>query len=559
MTFLPIVDRELRIAARRPATYRLRFGVALAVMLLGFVVLVIAPSSTPAHRLSWNIFVTEGVVALLFCLFSGVFLTADCLSIEKREGTLGLLFLTDLNGFDVVLGKLAATSLHCIYALLAALPMLGLPLLVGGVSGGEFTRLILVVLTTLFISLSTGLCVSALGQDARRTMLLTLGILVLLAGVFPALGTLAEAISNKGTAATQWFLWSPVYTLIISFDSTYRTASGLFWKSVSIHWLLCLSLFALAAILLPRTWQQRGSLSKQGTGSGGRSLRRFQPRRERMLNPVGWYFERDRVARVVAWWIIGPAGILWLGFFIGSLIPSAGARPQEFFAISIYVGFAVHQLFKLVVAIEASRQMCEDRRNGAIELMLVSPLPHQMIVTAQWKALRRNLWKPMMIALLINVLFIVSFIFPNPLHLNKQDRMTFLVVFVTGIILLILDFHALAWVGMWAGARGARHHRAVLAALGRIMLPPWIGILCFILIGVAGRGISDSTGRALIVLWLLFGVGVSFILGVTAKGQLLRDFRRLINGDVPRGARASGSPFPVPLPASSSVPAESAT
>ena len=29
MTFLPIVERELRVAARRPATYWLRLGVAL--------------------------------------------------------------------------------------------------------------------------------------------------------------------------------------------------------------------------------------------------------------------------------------------------------------------------------------------------------------------------------------------------------------------------------------------------------------------------------------------------------------------------------------------------
>ena len=42
------------------------------------------------------------------CLLAGVLLTADCLSEEKREGTLGLLFLTDLKGYDVVLGKFMA-------------------------------------------------------------------------------------------------------------------------------------------------------------------------------------------------------------------------------------------------------------------------------------------------------------------------------------------------------------------------------------------------------------------------------------------------------------------
>ena len=76
-------------------------------------------------------------LAFLGCLFSGVFLTADSLSGEKREGTLGLLFLTDLKGYDVVFGKLIATSLNGFYALLAIFPVLALPLVMGGVTFWE--------------------------------------------------------------------------------------------------------------------------------------------------------------------------------------------------------------------------------------------------------------------------------------------------------------------------------------------------------------------------------------------------------------------------------------
>ena len=36
---------------------------------------------------------------------AGLVLTADCISQERREGTLGLLFLTDLRGPDVALGN----------------------------------------------------------------------------------------------------------------------------------------------------------------------------------------------------------------------------------------------------------------------------------------------------------------------------------------------------------------------------------------------------------------------------------------------------------------------
>ena len=117
-----------------------------------------------------NLLIALAVLAFGFALLSGVFLTADCLSAERREGTLGLLFLTDLTPLDVALGKLAATSLHACYALLAAFPVLALPLLLGGVTGAEFARVLLVLAVTLFLSLAAGLCVSAVNRETRNAM-----------------------------------------------------------------------------------------------------------------------------------------------------------------------------------------------------------------------------------------------------------------------------------------------------------------------------------------------------------------------------------------------------
>src|SRR5206468_835512 len=74
-----------------------------------------------------QVFAALAYLALAYSLFAGAALTADCLSSEKREETLGFLFLTDLKGYDVVLGKLVATSLRSIYGLLATFPILSLP------------------------------------------------------------------------------------------------------------------------------------------------------------------------------------------------------------------------------------------------------------------------------------------------------------------------------------------------------------------------------------------------------------------------------------------------
>src|SRR5947209_10317361 len=123
MTLLPIVARELRVTARRRSIYRVRLAVALTAMFLAGIILVVNLGA-PQHQLGRQVFEGLSVLSIIYCLFSGRISTADCLSEEKREGTLGLLFLTDLKGYDVVLGKLAATSVSAFYGLLAMLPVL---------------------------------------------------------------------------------------------------------------------------------------------------------------------------------------------------------------------------------------------------------------------------------------------------------------------------------------------------------------------------------------------------------------------------------------------------
>src|SRR3954468_10998109 len=177
MIFLPIVDRELRVRARLKSTFR--FRIAGALVSVGIVVFLLVTTSaftnpgamgkTMFNILSWLIFP--------WCLFEGTRNTADCLSEEKRGGTLGLLFLTDLTAYDVVLGKLVATSLNSFYGLLGVLPALAVPFLLGGVTAGEFWRLVLVLVATLFFSLTTGIVVSSVARKERTAWSSTLGII----------------------------------------------------------------------------------------------------------------------------------------------------------------------------------------------------------------------------------------------------------------------------------------------------------------------------------------------------------------------------------------------
>ena len=196
MTLLPIVARELRVAARRHSTYSTRLVIALTgiAICVFFYSLNLRASARLLGRYTF-----EGLSGLAFgyCLFAGRRWTADCLSEEKREGTLGLLFLTDLKGYDVVLGKLAATSLNAFYGLFAIFPVLALPLLMGGVTNGEFWRMVLVLVNLFLFSLAVGVLASSLSRIARQAMALNFLLFLLLAVSLPACAGLIAYFSSS--------------------------------------------------------------------------------------------------------------------------------------------------------------------------------------------------------------------------------------------------------------------------------------------------------------------------------------------------------------------------
>jgi 4-amino-4-deoxy-L-arabinose transferase-like glycosyltransferase len=114
--------------------------------------------------------------------------------------------------------------------------------------------------------------------------------------------------------------------------------------------------------------------------------------------------------------------------------------------------------------------------SGALELLLVTPLSIKQILAGQ----RRALWRHFRVTL-----FIILLLFPVLIwHMNRQSPNDPVdgVIFVGNMVVLLADFHALGWVGMWAGLR-TRHHRAVLVTLLQIMVVPW---LLYFVLGVAG-------------------------------------------------------------------------
>src|SRR5712671_554439 len=263
MRFLPIFDRELRVAARRRGTYGLRLLAAAAAFGVTLWLVLFPPQGQPPTVLGKTLFTALSIMAFAYSLLIGPFITADCISSEKREGTLGLLFLTDLRGFDVVLGKWAATSLAAFYGLVAVLPALAIPLLIGGVTPGEYGRTALAVVNAILFSLTAGMFVSALSRDQTKSILGSLILVLTLSGLLPGLmvllfkGFLGRGIDGYPPVA----LASPVYAGQFAGESAFRSNPKLFWMSLGAFHGASWLFVVLAILMVVRVWRREPASS----------------------------------------------------------------------------------------------------------------------------------------------------------------------------------------------------------------------------------------------------------------------------------------------------------
>jgi len=526
MRFLPIVERELRAASRRRGTYWNRALAALSAILV-FAGTVWFEGRVAPKELGKDVFYVLSGLFLLSSLAAGIRYTADCLSEEKREGTLGLLFLTDLKSYDVVLGKLAATSLDAFYGLIAIIPVLAIPLLLGGVSIEEFRRMTLVLANTLFFSLALGILVSAMSRDARKAMAGTLLLILLINGVLPGLGGWLAFRQASNSVNTAFLLPSVGYAYWLAFDPQYRVYIEEFrWSVLATHGLAWLSL-ALAGVAARRSWQDRpaGAWTArwrqrwQRWSYGNRAERVAFRARLLNISPCFWLGGRHRLKPMLVWAFLGLSGCFWAW--------GAFKWRDDWLHEATYVitAFLLHIALKLWVTSEACQRLGPDHRSGALELVLSTPLTVAEILRGQMLTLKRQFLWPVLVVLGLDLVFMVA----GARRLSSANENGWVWFCVAQMVLLVADVFTLCWLGMWIGLTSRRPNRATGATVARVLVLPCAvssGLLFILgLTRVWHRVIEENAGLFLLGLWFGVGILVDVYFGVRARLRLLRDLR----------------------------------
>jgi len=221
----PIVDKELRVMARRKRSYLVRF-VYLVVMLLFVAVpwaqMMRGGSSNTAWRISqmsqigitltliltWMQFLSAQLLAVVFL--------SSAISDEIYHKTLGVLMTTPITGFQIVFGKLVSRLLSLMILIGLSLPVLGLISLLGGVPWGYVISSFCITLTAALFTGTLSLFISIFQKRAYSVIVQTiLAMIIWYLGVPVLLGWLSSWRFFMDSQLNQKFL------IFLSFSNPY--------------------------------------------------------------------------------------------------------------------------------------------------------------------------------------------------------------------------------------------------------------------------------------------------------------------------------------------------
>lgn len=441
---LPIVARELRVAAKRRVTYRLRWIVAL---LGGFGVLAAAEVSGYSVAAGQFVFWAVSAVMMLICGAAGLLLTADSISREKREQTLGLLFLTRLTAADVVLGKLAVGALSGGAVAFAGLPFLAFSLCLGGVTAREFWVMSASLLLLLAVSLTFGVFISTLfrheGAIAAVFCLVMVGPL--------ALTPLAVL---KFHAIPPWLaIANPLFPTLTLMDDGKYFSSALAMRAAALQAAAIPAMLALAFVVLPWTLRAGGARSQMKLKN---PLRRLAGKaRPFDGNPIYMFSRRQGHATALFLLCAG------LYFVVGFAAPTV-AEAEITFVLLMAI------LPKFFVLWHASGVMAAERRSGFLETLLTTPMTGAEVLRGKMSAIKRQVAPALLFAL-------VALWATSTKWWGANGEITIGATLVlAAMITLLVDVHSIGWVGLWQGLMARDRRRALMWAAGWGLLAPWL-------------------------------------------------------------------------------------
>lgn len=470
---------------------------------------------------------------------------------ERRNQTLGLLFLCGIRPVELFLSKTLGSALVSFSRLLIVYPFLAISFFGGGVSLDVFIATIFSLPVLLLFVFSVCVLASVLCQEESTAMFVAILIGVLLCFAPSLVYTLADSWANPDSSTTTLLVFSPALPAYVAAKHLGGATIGDFWLASGISVLWSLLILFIAGFVLSRVWQDKPETSPTGTflakldarfqskAHGDAASRKKLSLRWHDTNPYVWLATRDRWPVTLAWIVVGSVMLLWLGACV--VWPDGWMCPANFFLSAIILNYALGW----VSLFAAAKTIGDNRRSGALELLLTTPLNHLDIIRGQMVVLREQ-FRPVAWAILIFETVMLA------VGLAAREWRT-----ESLLIYLIIWAALIAWTTrfmrsfrhtlplFWDSLVCGRPAYVALKKSGLIASPAWIAYFLFIVLPVTRSVLSGGMkhfpsgsfgeffmcGVVLIVLVCTRRIGV--VLRHNVEGRLAMDFRAIAAKPVP--------------------------
>lgn len=594
---LPLLAKELLEQSARKRTYVLRTVYAFLLFAGGLMMFYEVIRSGMTNPLSVFGRGREVFQLLIGLQVAGIYLfmpaiTCTVITSEKERKTLGLLLLTKLGPWTIVLEKYLGRCFTMLTFLMLSLPMMAFAYSMGGVNAGDIViKSWMLLLTTLQVGAFALMC-SCLFRTTTAAFIGTylLGFLFYFGPAivyewsgfdrdWSATQFLRETINTLfeplvGSDVIQYheqleLLWIPCVML---YQTTSSSVTSLLVFVQSLPSLLSIAVF----LLLARVWlvkrafvPPRNAVLSWFRKLDGLFVRLNQNRltRGRVLfnevttlpedQPIAWRETQKKslgtVRYLIRVFLVLEVPVLAVCLLM--VILGAGSSSQVVPDELSLLFFLMWMLAVLLVVVKASSLIAGERTHETLDVLLTTPLTTEELISQKL----RGLWRLLFVVAvpLLTIILFETWLHGiiGPIYFNR--RMSPALYLVSSVLAVLIYLPLAAWISLYFGMRMQTQARALFASLATIVgwcLGPVLMFIPLAVIFTVGRNdellflilagpatiipftefsalrqIADAPWVVVVLNFMFFGMAVLVI-----RAKCLRDASRLLGRAEPR-------------------------
>ena len=431
-------------------------------------------------RFGSAVFALLAPIQLAMAIAFSALLTAAAVAQEKDRRTLDLLLMTNLTSVELVLGKLLASMLSVLVLIVAAIAMLVLITLLGGVSYSQVLRVVAVTLIAAVVSGSLGSTIALWREKTFQSLALTTLLLVmwLLGGEMIAAGVFGESWS--GITAEHWaIVLTPLRAMVAAVRPIQADVAALTWCGGPVALFLIVAtaaavLLNIWAIVRVRVWNPTQKIERTthiaDSEAAAGSTAQVNPRNSRAVwdNPILWreictwaYGKKIVVVKIAYLVIFAICAAALVASF--SDAESSVARFASPFPTAAKPLIPLMVLGLVLVNALAVTSLTNERDLRALDLLLVTDLTPKEIVYGKLGGVFYNSKEMILLPIALSVILWYS----N--HMTTENLVFLVLAFVVmnGFV---------AMLGIHSGMTYAESRTAVGVSLSTVL---------FLLLGIA--------------------------------------------------------------------------